>query len=225
MMRSVRIPIVILFTSLVLVGSTFLPGQEYAPTAPATRPGAAGPRAVALVACRMPTLAGARQDVIVWWAWNPARHAVYLASPAEGWAEVDGGRVVWSAQLEAVPARAWKQLGGTIPMPSLEEVPGGTIASGTFHADLPQPPKEFEARGMPLVLRAAWYDRPFPVRPSTLDEYHALLANQWIAISNPLLAYPFTSSAGPDASGGRAGAAGGPTGTAGGAPRLGGARL
>ncbi|MBI4862608.1 MAG: hypothetical protein HY815_20465 [Candidatus Riflebacteria bacterium] len=192
-MRSVSVPALVFATSIFLVGFTLIPSRVYAPAPPETGDG--GP---VLIACRLPSLTGI--DRIAWWAWNPGKKQFYLANPEEGWGEVDANRVVWSSQIEDVPARAWKQLQGIVPIPSLVAVPAGGIVGGTFLADLPamQPAGEGErseswksvqgpaAAHLPLVMRCGWFENPLAARPASLTEYQQLVAGQGLAHSNAL---------------------------------------
>lgn len=214
-MRPASIPLVVFLTSLMLVGFTFLPSNVSAPT---TDPkGGEGP---VLFAYKFPAPCGI--DRIAWWAWNPTKRSVWMASPEEGWAEVENNVVLWSAQLEPVPAKAWQQLSGVIPVPGMVEIRAKSVSNGTFLADLPQSvptaplPSSGEAaacdratpagRRLPLVLRCGWFAEPLARRPDTFEAYQAALAGQGTVISNAITSEPgdrvFTASdavvAGPD---------------------------
>lgn len=205
-MRPASIPLVVFLTSLMLVGFTFLPSNVSAPTG-AAKPGE-GPL---LFAYKMPAPCGI--DRIGWWAWNPTRRTVWMASPEEGWAEVENNLVLWSAQLEPVPAKAWQQLSGVIPVPGMVEIKARSISAGTFLADLPQtvPAAPLAGPGegtagvhvrpagrLPLVLRCGWFSQPLAHRPDTLEAYQAAVAGQGTVISNAITAEPgdrvFTAS-------------------------------
>ena len=194
-MRPATIPLLVLFSSLVLVGFTFLPTRESAPIS-TTRLGD-GPL---LFAYRLPTPAGV--DRISWWAWNPSKRSVWMASPEEGWAEVENNLILWSAQLEPLSAKAWQTLSGVVPVPGTVEIPAKGVQTGTFLADLPQSapispipgPGEGSAsttpRKMPLIIRCGWFDRPMNGRPATIEAYQQAISAQGTVISNAITADP-----------------------------------
>ena len=195
-MRPASIPALVFLCSLVLVGFTFLPSHTTAPLT-SSHPGE-GPL---LFAYRLPAPLGV--DRIAWWAWNPTKRAVWMATPEEGWAEVENNVILWSAQLEPVPSKAWQQLSGVIPVPGTVEIGAGSVQAGTFLADLPQSvpsapiPAAGEAaasrapaRNLPILLRCGWFEHPFNGRPANFAAYQQALANQGTAISNPLTSEP-----------------------------------
>lgn len=203
-MRLTKVPVLVFICSIALVGFTFLPSHSTAPMN-SEHPGE-GPL---LFAYRLPALAGV--DRIAWWAWNPMQRSVWMATPEEGWAEVENNLILWSAQLEPVPAKAWQQLSGVIPVPGTVEIGARAVQSGTFLADLPSSvpvapmPQSGEAtalrtapKRMPLVLRCGWFEKPFAGRPLTFEAYQQAVASQGTAVSNALTADPmppvFTSS-------------------------------
>jgi hypothetical protein len=177
-MRSLRVPLLVLCTSVLLVGFTAMPTDEYV-TTPA--PPVGGPL---LFAYRMPSPDGV--DRIAWWAWNPTERPLWLASPAQGWAEVEGACTVWSSLIEPVPARAWQVVKGVVPMPDLVPVAGRGTAAGTFVADLPALGEDAQRAARPLVLRCGWFPAAPAARPETLEDYRKLLSTQQATVSNPL---------------------------------------
>lgn len=196
-MRPASGALLVFFSSVLLVGFTFLPSHVSAPVASSRMTD--GPL---LFAYRLPTPAGI--DRIAWWAWNPSRRSVWMASPEEGWAEVENNLILWSSQLEPVPAKAWQQLSGVIPVPGTVEIASHAVQHGTFLADLPASlpnapiagPGEASASrgrpapGLPLILRCGWFERPMRGRPETLEAYQEAVTNQGTVVSNAITSDP-----------------------------------
>ena len=195
-MRPASIPLLVFFSSVLLVGFTFLPSHVSAPLA--------NPRLVdgpLLFAYKLPAPAGI--DRIVWWAWNPSKKSVWMASPEEGWAEVESNVILWSAQLEPVPSKAWQQLSGFMNVPGTVEIPAQGVQQGTFLADLPAavpnaptagPGEATAARPathLPMIVRCGWYDKPLTGRPESFEAYQEILRNQGTTISNAITSDPF----------------------------------
>lgn len=195
-MRTASIPLLVFFSSILLVGFTFLPSHVSAPLANPDMTD--GPL---LFAYRLPAPAGI--DRIAWWAWNPHKRSVWMASPEEGWAEVESNVILWSAQLEPIPSKAWQQLAGVVNMPGTLQISPKNIAHGTFLADLPSAvpnaptPAPGEATAtrptskLPMIVRCGWFDKPISARPANFDVYQDLLKNQGMTISNAITAEPF----------------------------------
>lgn len=194
-MRPASVPLLVFFSSILLVGFTFLPSHVSAPIA--------NPRMTdgpLLFAYRMPGFAGV--DRIGWWAWNPSKRSVWMASPEEGWAEVESNLVLWSAQLEHVPAKAWQQLSGVMNVPGMVEVAAKSVQAGTFLADVPTVLPSVPSAGpgeatasrpfskMPLILRCGWFDHAITKRPESYEAYMDTLRNQGTTISNAITSDP-----------------------------------
>ena len=196
-MRPASIPALVFVCSLVLVGFTFLPSHTTAPLTSSHQ--GEGPL---LFAYRFPAPAGV--DRIAWWAWNPTRRAVWMASPEEGWAEVESNAILWTAQLDPMPEKLWQQLGGQVPIPGTVQIAARGVECGTFIADLPQEvpsaptPGAGEATAnrttpasrVPLQVRCGWFENPITQRPSTFAAYQQAIANQGTAFSNAIASEP-----------------------------------
>jgi len=193
-MRSLPVPVLVFATSLFLVGFTIIPTQSHTPSSNDTD------LAPVLIACRIPAFGNVER--IAWWAWNPHRQTVHLASPEEGWGEIEGNHIIWSSQVEDIPAKAWRQLQGLVPIPSLVTIEPGAIANGSFLADVPStelevdPGKtarsstqEISGSSRTMILRIGCFEAPLDGRPSTLSAYQGLVSRQSLAISNPLTGF------------------------------------
>lgn len=195
-MRPASIPLLVFFSSILLVGFTFLPSHVSAPIANPQMTD--GPL---LFAYRLPAPAGI--DRIAWWAWNPSKRSVWMASPEEGWAEVESNVILWSAQLEPVPSKAWQQLAGVMNVPGTLQIAAKSVSHGTFLADLPAavpnapPPREGEATAarpatkLPMIVRCGWFDKELKDRPTSFEAYQELLRNQGMTVSNAITSEPF----------------------------------
>jgi hypothetical protein len=190
-MRPITVQLMVFLTSVFLVGFTLMP-TSYRATE--RGPASTGP---VLVACRVPSFGGV--DRVLWWAWNPTQTTMYLASPEEGWGEVEGQHIVWSSEVEEIPEQAWNQLQGLVPIPALVPIASRQVAHGTFLADLPglfptlrganEAPGTCAAptaARLPLLMRCGWFTKPVSGRPTNVTSYQALVASQGLVISNPL---------------------------------------